>query len=96
MIRNWVPNNFHWCVIWGIILQCFSGFVGTSGRPLWALLGWLMLSVGTLLLLVGFACYVKAKGRNPAWALLTLAPIIGWVALLFLSAKSVPGASKMV
>jgi RsiW-degrading membrane proteinase PrsW (M82 family) len=50
-------------------------------------LGWLMLSTGTLLLWIGFAFYAKAKGRSPAWSLLSFASIIGWLILLFLTAR---------
>ena len=89
MIRDYVRDNFHQCVIWGIILQCLGGLVPlAASRPFLALLGWLMLSSGTLLLVIGFAYYAKAKGRSPAWSLLGLASIVGWIVLLFLTAKS--------
>ena len=89
MIRDYVRDNFHQCVIWGIILQCLGGLVPlAAGRPFLAWLGWLMLVTGTLLLVIGFGYYAKAKGRSPAWSLLALASIIGWMALLFLTAKS--------
>jgi multisubunit Na+/H+ antiporter MnhB subunit len=94
VIRNCVRDNFHWCVIWGIVLQCLGGFVPlASSHPLLALLGWLMLSTGTLLVLIGFAYYAKAKRRSPAWALLALASIIGWLILLSLAAK--PGSGQI-
>jgi hypothetical protein len=88
MIRSYIRDNFHQCVIWGIILQCFGGLVPlATNRLLLMVLGWLMLSTGTLLLWIGFAFYTKAKGRSPAWSLLSFASIIGWLILLSLTAK---------
>ena len=88
LIGSCLQDNFYKCVIWGIILQCFGGLVPlTASRPLLALVGWLMLSGGTLLTLIGFAYYAKAKGRSPAWSLLALASVLGWLILISLGAK---------
>ena len=94
MITSWLRDNFYRCVIWGIILQCFGSLVPlAASRPLLALIGWLMLLTGTLLMLIGFAYYAKAKGRSPAWSLLALASIFGWLILLSLAAK--PGSGRI-
>jgi hypothetical protein len=94
MIRNYIRDHFHRCVIWGVILQCLGGLVPLAlSRPLLALLGWLMLLTGTVLLLIGFAFYAKAKGRSPAWSLLSLASIIGWIILISLTAKPRPAVT---
>jgi hypothetical protein len=37
--------------------------------------------IGTALLLVGFAYYAKAKGRNPAWCLMAFLSFIGLIVL---------------
>ncbi|OHB63409.1 MAG: hypothetical protein A2Y76_13970 [Planctomycetes bacterium RBG_13_60_9] len=94
MIGHYIRDNFHWCVIWGIILQCLGGLIPLApSRPLLTVLGWLMLAAGTLLMLVGFAFYAKAKGRSPAWSLLSLASILGWIVLISLTAKPSPSVS---
>ena len=41
----------------------------------------LVLILGTVLLIVGFAYYAKAKGRNPAWCLMGFLSIIGLIVL---------------
>ena len=40
-----------------------------------------VIMLGTGLLLIGFAYYAKAKGRNPAWCLAAFLSIIGLVIL---------------
>ena len=39
---------------------------------------------GTVILLVGFYYYTKAKGRNPAWCLMAFLSIIGLLVLAML------------
>ena len=41
----------------------------------------LVMALGTVLLLIGFAYYAKAKGRNPAWGLMALLSCIGLIVL---------------
>lgn len=89
VIRSYLSSHFHKCVMWGIVLQCFGGLVPLApGRPALALLGWLMLLTGTVLMLIGFAYYAQAKGRSPAWSLLALASIVGWLILLSLEVRT--------
>lgn len=51
-------------------------------------LGALVALLGTVLLLVGFAFYAKAKGRHPAWCLMAFLSIIGLIVLALLKDKS--------
>jgi hypothetical protein len=70
----------------GMVLQI-------AGKIAWGavggMVGLLVLSLGTVLLLVAMARYAKAKGRNPAWCLLGLIGVIGVIPLHFLKDKSV-------
>lgn len=88
MIGEYARNHFHRCIVWGILLQCFGGLVPLSqNRPILAVLGGGMVLGGTLLAVVGFAFYASAKGRSPAWSVLALASIIGWIILVSLESK---------
>ncbi len=82
MIIDYFRKNFYWAVFLGIILQCAGNFM------LGMQFGWLILLIGTALLLIGFAFYVKLKGWYPAWCLLALIPIIGWIALILLKNRT--------
>ena len=93
MITNYIRKHFHQFVIYGIILQCISGLILPArdyrqDHVILTILGWLFLLSGTILLLIGFAFYAKAKGRHPAWSLLALLSIIGWLILILLRDKN--------
>jgi len=88
MIGEYVRNHFHQCIVWGIILQCFGGLVPFSqNRPILAVLGGAMVLGGILLVVAGFAVCMRTKGRNPAWSLLALVPVVGWIILISLEPK---------
>lgn len=88
MIADYLRSHFHQCVIWGIVLQCSGGLVPLGQeRAALAALGWLAIGGGTLLTVIGFAYYARTKGRSPAWAVLALASVIGWVVLVLLKPK---------
>ena len=60
----------------GIVLQIVgiaNGHSSPFGDPL--------LLLGTILLLVGFAYYAKAKSRSPLWCLVAFLGIIGLIVL---------------
>jgi len=95
MIVSYIRKNFYWAVYWGIILQIGGGLTHSIySYPLLATFGWLITLTGTILLLVGFAFYTKSKGRHPAWSLLALFSIIGWVVLILLKDKTQQPLSK--
>jgi len=48
------------------------------------ILGWLIYIAGAAILVIGFGVYVKSKGRNPAWCLLALLSLAGWLILILL------------
>jgi hypothetical protein len=88
-MADYIRNNFYWCIFWGFFLQFVGGSVTAMSHSLpLIVLGWSIYLVGTLLLLIGFGFYVRSKGRSPAWRLLALLSIIGWVILIFLKDKS--------
>lgn len=58
------------------------------------LLGWLIYLAGTAVLLIGFGVYVRSKGRNPAWSLLALLSLAGWVILVLLKDKTFPALNQ--
>ena len=88
MIGDYLKDRFQDCVIWGIVLQCSGGLVPLGPeRAALAVLGWLAIGSGTLLTVVGFAYYARTKGRSPAWAVLALASVFGWVVLVLLKPK---------
>ncbi len=41
----------------------------------------IIIIIGTILLLFGFAYYAKAKGRHPAWCLMAFLSLIGLIVL---------------
>ena len=95
MIVDYVRKNFHWAVYWGVILQCAGGLMcPIRSYPFLGILGWLITIIGTILLLAGFAFYVKSKGRSIAWSLLALLSIVGWIILIFLKDKSSVAPAK--
>lgn len=55
----------------GLILQAMGNI---KGQPV-------ILLAGSILLLIGFAYYAKAKGRHPAWCLMALLSLIGLIVL---------------
>ena len=95
MIADYVGKNFYWCIFWGFVLQCLGGSVTQICRsvPL-VVLGWSVYLAGSALLLIGFAFYVRSKGRNPAWCLLALISIIGWIVLVLLKDKSLSSLNQ--
>ena len=47
-------------------------------------LGYLLLLIGSTLLITGLAYYAKSKGRHPAWCLMVFLSIIGLIVLAYL------------
>ena len=68
----------------GIIIQVLGSIVGNSE----------IIIIGTLLLLLGFAYYAKAKGRNPAWASMAFFSVIGIIVLACLKDKTKENADR--
>jgi hypothetical protein len=66
----------------GLIVQVAGHIIQQEGVML----------IGTALLLVGFAYYAKAKGRNPAWCLMAFLSFIGLIVLGIL--KDMSGETK--
>lgn len=86
---DYIHKNFYWCIFWGFVLQCVGGSVAAMRHsPSLIVLGWSIYIAGTAVLLIGFSVYVKSKGRNPAWSLLALLWLIGWVILILLRDRS--------
>jgi hypothetical protein len=65
----------------GLILQVVGNFKMSSPESRLGLLSYL---AGTVLLLIGFAYYARAKGRHPAWCLVAFLSFIGLVVLALL------------
>jgi len=63
----------------GILLQIVGRVMSLNLQT--QVLGILIAIIGTLLLLVGFAYYAMAKGRNPAWCLMAFFSLIGLIIL---------------
>jgi peptidoglycan/LPS O-acetylase OafA/YrhL len=97
LLREYARRNFDRLVVAGIILQVLGGMIQPiTSYPVLRVFGWATSLLGTGLLLVGFAFYSKSKGRNPAWCLLALVPIIGWIILILLKDKtSLPYTEKV-
>jgi hypothetical protein len=70
----------------GIIAQIFGNFYMQSHPN--SLSGPLITLGGTGLLLVGFAYYALAKGRNPAWCLVAFLSCLGLIILALLKDES--------
>jgi len=88
-MADYMRKNFYWCIFWGFFLQFVGGSVTAVSHSLpLIVLGWSICLVGTVLLLIGFDFYVRSKGRSPAWCVLALLSIIGWVVLILLKDKS--------
>jgi hypothetical protein len=87
MLKDYLRKNFHWLVYWGIVLQFACGLTEVS-QPYLAVVGWVISLTSTILLMVGFAFYAKAKGRSPVWCLLALLPIVGWVIIILIKDKN--------
>ena len=96
LLREYAYSNFDRWVVAGIILQVLGGMIQPiTSYPVLRVVGWATSLLGTALLLVGFAFYSKSKGRNPAWCLLALLSIIGWIILMLLKDKtSLPSSEK--
>ena len=71
----------------GMILQVI-GFVMRGDSPDPNPLGVAFLLVGTVLAIIGFGYYAKAKGRSMAWGLVGFLGLIGLVVLALLKDKS--------
>ena len=65
----------------GIILQVIGNVMVRTSRPGELFLGAFIALLGTILLIVGFAYYAMAKGRNPAWCLMAFLSLIGLIVL---------------
>ncbi|MAI73184.1 MAG: hypothetical protein CMM01_20075 [Rhodopirellula sp.] len=84
MIKRY--NNLSLAIaIPGIALQ-FVGQFMTGGEQ--HILGLLTVLAGTLMVLVGFAYYAKAKGRNPAWCLIGVFSCLGLLIMALLKDNS--------
>jgi len=70
----------------GIIAQLFGNFYMQSHPD--SVSGLLISLGGTGLLLVGFAYYAIAKGRNPAWCLAAFLSCLGLIILALLKDES--------
>jgi hypothetical protein len=89
MIVDYMRKNFYWCIFWGFFLQFVGGSVTAMSHSLpLIVLGWSVCLIGMVLLLIGFDFYIRSKGRSPAWCLLALLSIIGWVVLILLKDKN--------
>lgn len=83
----------------GVLLQIagppLSRLNSTANRvdPLMFGLGLAVVSVGTLLLVVGFAYYAKAKGHHPAWGIVALLSCVGLFVLAMLPDRWAPPRS---
>ena len=64
----------------GFVLQ-FAGLLVKNFRPELARLGSVLLLLGTALLMAGLAYYAMAKGRNPAWCLMAVFSLLGFIVL---------------
>lgn len=63
-----------WWGIPGLLLRWIGvSVLGTAGV--------VMIVLGTIMLIVGFAYYAKAKARRPAWCLMGFAGLIGLIVL---------------
>ncbi len=71
MIKKYNNISLAWGIP-GFVLQ-----IAGIGQPL-------VLSAGTVLLMIGLAYYAKAKGRSAAWCLMGFLPIIGLIVLAYL------------
>lgn len=88
MTGDYARDHFHQYIVWGILLQCFGVLVPISqNRPILAILGGAMVLGGSLLVIAGFAAYARTKGRSPAWSLLALASVVGWIILVSLQPR---------
>jgi hypothetical protein len=93
MIARYNTLSFVWAVP-GLIMQ-IGGFVYRMSTTQTNLQGQLVTTnlfmdnvargvilIGTILLLIGFAYYAKAKGRSPWWCLCAL---LSWIGLIILA-----------
>jgi uncharacterized membrane protein len=85
MIKRYNNLSFVFAIP-GLILQGVGRYLQMSQPE--PTLGLLVAIVGTVLLLVGFAYYAMAKGRNPAWCLMAFLSCIGLIVLACLKDKS--------
>ncbi len=89
MIQHYNRKSFYFGIP-GFILQIAGNFMThLGGYSLQEATCAIMLLVGSVLLLTGFAYYAKAKGRHPAWCLLAFLSIIGLLFLALLKDKSI-------
>ena len=86
MIERFNRISLYWGIP-GAVLQILGGAIQAT-RRLWmppnadTAIGAYLLLLGTLLLLMGFASYTKAKGRSTAWCLFALLGLPGWILLV--------------
>jgi hypothetical protein len=77
----------------GLVLQTVGYFI-RDAEGVMTPLGFIIAICGTVLLLVGFIFYAKAKGRHPAWCMFGLLSIIGLIVLACLKDKSISQGSE--
>jgi hypothetical protein len=105
MIARYNTLSFIWGVpgliiqMIGIILRVPNTPVMQQGRlvssnPFMFNLGLVIILGGTILLLIGFAYYAKAKGRNPWWCLCALLSLIGLIILACLKDRTIEVVKK--
>ena len=76
----------------GLVLQIGGDIAAQfSGATTVVDLGRIVTLTGTILLLVGLAFYAKAKWRHPAWCLMALLSIIGFIVLAMLKDEAPDG-----
>jgi hypothetical protein len=81
-------NNMSFVLaVLGMVMQVV-GYVMVRSQPEFTHLGVLLGISGTILLLVGFAYYAMAKGRNPAWCVMAFLSCLGLIVLACLKDKS--------
>ena len=71
----------------GFLLQS-AGTILTDYMKNENTIGYLFVLIGSSLLMVGFAFYAKAKGRHPAWCLMTFLSLLGLIILATLTDKT--------
>jgi len=84
MIKRY--NNLSLAIaIPGLVMQIAGRFMMGGEQDTLVVL---MTLLGTVMLLVGFAYYAKAKGRSPVWCLAAFLSLIGLIILGLLKDKS--------
>jgi hypothetical protein len=92
MIEYFNRRSLYWGIP-GAILQVLGGAIHVT-RHLWLppnvdiALGVYLILLGSVLLLAGMVNYAEAKGRSPAWCLLALLGLPGWIVMIVVLAST--------